>query len=144
MGHFNKKVILKYLYDQLTGNFMGFLIGMSATSLVSQFFETRGLRNLWGITSKKTIVDKDTFANLEWVISIFIGFIVFEVFTKVLREKIKKSFPALKTKAFRFIIVNDLKNKAVRLMSFFNERRLGLFSSFYGSVKTTFAKYSKR
>ena len=144
MGHFNKKVILKYLYDQLTGNFMGFLIGMSATSLVSQFFETRGLRNLWGLTSKKTVVDKDTFANLEWVISIFIGFIVFEVFTKVLREKIKKSFPALKTKVFRFIIVNDLKNKATRIMSFLNERRLGLFSSFYGSVKTTFARYSKR
>jgi hypothetical protein len=144
MGHFSKKVILKYLYDQLTGNFMGFLIGMSAASLVSQFFETRSLRNLWGITSKKTVVDKDTFANLEWIISIIIGFIVFEVFTKVLKERLNKSLPALKAKVFRFIIKNDLKNKAVHTISFLDNKRLVLFSTFYGSVKTTFAKYSRR
>ena len=69
----SRKVVLRYLYDQLTGNFAGFLIGMSATTLVSQFYETRGLRNLWGLTSKKTVVDKDTFSNLEWIISIVIS-----------------------------------------------------------------------
>lgn len=144
MGHFNKKVILKYLYDQLTGNFMGFLIGMSATSLVSQFFETRGLRNLWGITSKKTVVDKDTFANLEWIIAIVIGFVVFEVITKVVRERLNESLPFLKRKVFRFVIANDLKNRTVDLASYIQNKRVVLFSSFYGSLRNTYSKYSKR
>lgn len=53
MKYFNRKAITQYLYDQLTGNFAGFLIGLSATSLVSQFFETRSLKNFWGLGAKK-------------------------------------------------------------------------------------------
>ena len=142
--YLTKKVILKYLYDQLTGNFMGFLIGLSATSLVSKFFETRGLKNLWGITSKKTVVDKDTFANLEWIISIVIGFIVFEVMTKVVKDKIDKYLPVLKSKLYRFIIANNLRSRSSALGIALNNKRVVLFSSVYGSVKSTFTKYSKR
>jgi hypothetical protein len=138
MKYFNKTAILKYLYDQLTGNFMGFLIGLSATSLVSQFFETRGLRNLWGLTSKKTVVDKETFANIEWIISIVVGFIVFEIITKVVREKLNR--PGLRTKFLRWVIRNEIPGRFQSL----NNKRIVVFAGVYGAVKNTFSKYSKR
>jgi hypothetical protein len=100
----NRKNILRYLYDQLTGNFAGFLIGMSASGLVSRFFEKRGLKNLWGLAAKKTVVSKDTFGWLEWSISILIGFIVFEIITKVLKERMERNFPKYKRTFFRWII----------------------------------------
>jgi hypothetical protein len=144
MGYLNKKVILKYLYDQLTGNFMGFLIGLSATSLVSRFFETRSLRNLWGLSSKKTVVDKETFANLEWIISIIVGFVVFEIITKIVKEKIDRYFPTIRTKVYRFIITNNLKAKLASITAVFQGKRIVLFASVYGSIKNTFTKFSKR
>jgi hypothetical protein len=144
MQYLSKKVILKYLYDQLTGNFMGFLIGLSATGLVSQFFEKRGLRNLWGISSKKTVVDKDTFANLEWIISIVIGFIVFEIMTKVVKKKIDLYSPLAKRKALRWAITNEVPQKLGGLNLEIKNLRVVLFSTVHGAVKNTFTKYSKR
>src|SRR6186713_3155701 len=108
MQKLSLKTVYKYLYDQLTGNFLGFLIGASATGLVSQFFETRGLKNLWGLTAKKTVVDKGTFQNLEWIISIVIGFIVFEIMTKVVKAKLEKHLPRYKRILFRWIIKVNL------------------------------------
>ena len=140
----NKKAILKYLYDQLTGNFMGFMIGLSATGLVSQFFETRSIRNFWGLASKKTVVDKETFANLEWIISIIIGFIVFEIMTKVVKKKIDESFPFLKRRVLRWAIMNDVPEKLERLTLELRNKRVALFSTVHGTVKNTFEKYSKR
>lgn len=128
------KVILRYLYDQLTGNFMGFLIGMSATSLVSRFFETRGLKNLWGLTAKKTVVDKATFSNLEWILSIVIGFIVFEIFTKVIKEKIDKNFPRYKVKVMRWMITNNIPEKASALGIKLNQQRIALFAAVHQAV----------
>src|SRR5688572_32543797 len=111
MQKLSLKTISRYLYDQLTGNFLGFLIGASATKLVSQFFETRGLKNLWGLTAKKTVVDKGTFANLEWIISILIGFIVFEIMTMIVKARIDQHAPGIKTRLFRWAIVNDVPNE---------------------------------
>jgi len=144
MKYLNRKTILKYLYDQLTGNFMGFLIGLSATSFVSHFFETRSLRNLWGLTAKRTVVDKDTFANLEWIASIVIGFIVFEIVTKVLKARIDKYFPLLKTRVFRWAITNGVPEKTERLQQDFRNKRTVFFSGIHVAMKNTLAKYSKR
>lgn len=101
MKYINRRVIGTYLLDQLTGNFLGFVVGMLASGLVSRFFETRSVRNLWGLASKKTVVDKDTFTTLEWVISLVIGFIVFEVVTKVIRERLSAGWPTYRTKVNR-------------------------------------------
>jgi hypothetical protein len=108
---FNKKAALKYLYDQLTGNFLGFLVGFSATTLVSRFFEARSIKNLWGLTSRKTVVDKDTFSMLEWMVSIVVGFIVFEIMTKVVKERIDKYFPIYKYKLMRWLVGNNVHQK---------------------------------
>ena len=81
------KSFIKYVYNNYIGNFLGFVIGMASTRLVSYFFTTRSIRNLWGIAAKKPVVDKQTFNALEWMISIIIGFIVFEVISKWITRK---------------------------------------------------------
>src|SRR5687768_5569625 len=142
MKYFNRKEVTQYLYDQLTGNFAGFLIGISATSLVSQFFETRSLKNLWGLGAKRTVVDKETFSNLEWIISILIGFIAFEIMTKVVKEKIVKYFPVYKLRILRWMVKNEWH---VRLKPYnLNHKRLALFSGFNDSLKRTLNRYSQR
>ena len=78
---------LQYMYSNFTGNFIGFAIGMASTRLVKHFFTTRSIKNLWGITAKKTVVDKQTFSAMEWMISIIIGFLVFEIISKWVQKK---------------------------------------------------------
>ena len=85
-----------YLYNNFLGNFLGFIIGLSSTKLVAYFFATRSIKNLWGLTSRKTLVDKQTFSILEWTISILIGFIVFEIFSKGLKKKFEENLPSFK------------------------------------------------
>jgi hypothetical protein len=106
MKYPTQKSILKYTYDQLTGSFMGFLLGMAATRLVSRFFVTKSIRNLWGLTAKKTVVDRQTYHALEWIISIVIGFIVFEIVTKVIKKKIDEKFPIYKFRFLRWMVRN--------------------------------------
>ena len=144
MKYFNRKVMTQYLYDQLTGNFAGFLIGISASGLVSQFFETRSLKNLWGLGAKKTIVDKETFSNLEWIISIVIGFIAFEIMTKVVKEKIDRHFPAFRFRLLRGAVRG---NWHVRLQGFqmaLKKRRVVFVTGMHTTLKSTLDKYSQR
>jgi hypothetical protein len=144
MKYLDKKTIAKYLYDQLTGNFAGFLIGMSATGLVSQFFETRSLKNLWGLGAKKTVINKETFSNLEWVISIIIGFIAFEIMTKVVKEKIDKYFPVYRLRLFRWLVRNNFHARIKEYQKFFSNQRVIFFASMHSALKSTFSKFSQR
>ena len=143
MKYFNKKTLLKYLYDQLTGNFAGFIVGMSATGLVSNFFETRSIRNLWGIASRKTIIDKGTYQNLEWIISIVIGFVVFEIMTKVVKEKLDRYFPVYKKQLFRWIIRTNMQPRVKQVLLDLSNKRVSLFSSFNDRLKSSFSKATK-
>lgn len=76
-----------YLYNNFLGNFLGFIIGMASTRLVSHFFATKSIKNLWGLTARKTLVDKQTFTMMEWAVSILIGFIVFEIVSKAVKKR---------------------------------------------------------
>jgi len=87
---------VEYLYSNFTGNFLGFAIGMASARLVSHFFTTRSIKNLWGITARKTVVDKQTFSAMEWMISIIIGFIVFEIISKWVKKKMDELLPKYK------------------------------------------------
>lgn len=86
-----------YLYNNFVGNFLGFIVGMASTRLVSHFFATRNIKNLWGLTARKTIVDKQTFNILELSISIIIGFIVFEIISKGVKKKMDEMLPSWKS-----------------------------------------------
>src|SRR5215210_3765926 len=103
MKHRSIKKIAHYIYDKATGTFAGFVIGMAATGVVSRYFETRSIRNLWGLTAKKKVVDKQTFGQLEWIFSILIGFIVFDIITKVIRKKIDALLPRYKIMLLRWM-----------------------------------------
>lgn len=87
---------LEYVYNNYIGNFLGFVIGMLSTRLVSHYFTTRSIRNLWGLTTHKTVVDRQTYNTLEWTISIIIGFIVFEIVSKWLKKKLNEWLPKYK------------------------------------------------
>lgn len=82
------KKFIAYICNNFIGNFLGFAIGVASTGLISHFFTTRSIRNLWGLTARKTVVDKQTFSAMEWMISIIFGFIVFEIVSKWLKKKI--------------------------------------------------------
>lgn len=90
---FTKQAMLEYLYSALSGRLLGFVVGAWATGFLSKFFETRGIQNLWGLKSKKVLLDKGTFENLEWIVSVVIGYFVFEIFEKVVRERIRTHWP---------------------------------------------------
>jgi len=138
---FNKRRIFQYLRDQLTGNFAGFLIGMSATSLVSHFFETRSLRNLWGLTAHKKVLAKETFSNLEWIFSIVIGFVVFEIMTKVVKERIIRNYPRYKFPLLRWILRNQLHVKLKTYQIQLRGNRIMFFGAVFQGVKQACSRF---
>ena len=87
---------LEYIYGNFAGNFLGFMIGLASARLVSRFFATRSIKNLWGLTTSKTLVDKKTFNAMEWIISVIIGFIVFEIISKWVKRKVDQMLPKYK------------------------------------------------
>jgi len=101
------KELSKYAFDQLKGNFLGFVVGTLAARLVSTFFETRKISNLWGLTSRKTIVSSGTFHFLEWFCALVVGFIAFEVVSKLVKEKLATSRIARFTKSLVASEKND-------------------------------------
>lgn len=102
MNNLHIKKLAPYIYDKATGSFSGFMIGLSASGLTSWFFETRSIRNLWGLTAKKTLVSKQTYGTLEWVIAALVGYLVFEVFMKLMKEKAENKL--LKRKVLRWLV----------------------------------------
>ena len=106
------KKFIEYLYNNFIGNFLGFAIGMASTRLVSHYFTTRSIKNLWGLTARKTVVDKQTFSGLEWMISIIIGFIVFEIISKWVKKKTDAMLP--KYKLTRWMVDEAAPQEAVK------------------------------
>ena len=100
----NRKAILSYLSEQFIGRFTGFIIGLWATSLISHFFTTRSIHNLWGLTARKTVVSKQTFTNLEWIASVLIGYIVFEVVARITKNKIGPWLTRFRFRLFRLMV----------------------------------------
>ncbi|HEY0273134.1 MAG TPA: hypothetical protein VGC22_08100 [Chitinophaga sp.] len=86
----------EYILNNYIGNFLGFVVGLLSTKLVSSYFTTRSIHNLWGLTTHKTIVTKHTYTTLEWSISIVIGFIVFELVSKWLKKAVSDLLPKYK------------------------------------------------
>ena len=90
------KNIFRYFADQFFGSFTGFIIGLWASRLVSHFFATRSIKNLWGLTAKKTLVDKQTFGMLEWLASVVVGYLVFEVVVRFVKNYVAPRLPMLR------------------------------------------------
>jgi len=112
------KQLTLYLYNNFLGNFVGFVVGILSTRLVSHFFATRSIKNLWGLASKKTLVDKQTFNILEWSISIFIGFLVFEIISKALKKKLIELVPIWKISFKRWMEKDHFHNQSNNINSY--------------------------
>ena len=102
--------LAEYIYNNYVGNFLGFVIGMISTRLVSHYYTTRSIRNLWGLAARKTVVDKQTYSMMEWAISILIGFIVFEIVSKWLKKKLDELLP--RYKLTKWLVEQEHKNLA--------------------------------
>lgn len=98
---------LEYVYNNYVGNFLGFVIAMMSSRLVSHYFTTRSIKNLWGLTAHKTVINKHTYTNLEWAITIVIGFIVFELVSKWLTKKLQQLLP--KYKFTKWLVASEEK-----------------------------------
>ena len=96
----DRKTILYYLSEQFIGRFTGFMLGLWASRLISHFFTTRSIHNLWGLTARKTVVTRQAFSNLEWIASVLIGYIVFEIVLRIIKNKIG---PLLSKSRFRLL-----------------------------------------
>src|SRR6185437_15259946 len=94
----NGKRFLNYFINEVIGWFTGFIIGMWATNVVSIFFEKRGIKNLWGLTAKRKVLDKDTFEHIEWIVSVVIGFIVYEIISRFIKDKLVPQIKAFSEK----------------------------------------------
>jgi hypothetical protein len=111
----NKEKIVRiseYLFDKITGTFTGFVVGLWAASLVSHFFATKSIKNLWGLASKKTIVDKQTYNILEWTASVLIGYIVFEVVIRIIKKKLDPWFEIQKSKFRNWFLEEEFRTLA--------------------------------
>ena len=102
----------EYLFDKITGTFAGFVIGLWAASLVSHFFATRSIKNLWGLASKKTVVDKQTYSILEWVASVVIGYLVFEIVLRIIKKHLGPWIDAQKQKFKNLLFQERLQTES--------------------------------
>ena len=111
----NQKSLFNYFSDQFIGRFTGFIIGLWASQLVHHFFTTRSIHNLWGLTAKKTVVSRQTFGHLEWISSVLIGYIVFEIILRILKNKVGPWSSALRFRLLRRMVERGWNIKRLRL-----------------------------
>lgn len=103
-GLFQK--FIQYLCNNFIGNFIGFTVGMASTRLVSHYFATRSIKNLWGLTTHKTVLDKTTYSNLQFIVSVVIGFIAFEIISKWIKKKTDSLMLKYKTSVEQWLAKN--------------------------------------
>ena len=88
----------KYFMEEIFGQGIGWIAGIFAVEIMSNFFEKRSWTNLWGLWSDKMVINDTSFTIGEWTISIIIGFIVMKIFNKlsliaIRKTSIKEEFP---------------------------------------------------
>ena len=66
----------KFVANEVLNLAVGYLAGLTASSLVSRFFVKKGLVNLWGLTSKREALSKDDYGWLLFAASYVIGLAV--------------------------------------------------------------------
>jgi hypothetical protein len=70
------KKLTNFLSEEVLNLSIGYLAGLLASNLVSQFFVKRGLVNLWGLTARREALKKDNYEWLMFISSYLIGLLV--------------------------------------------------------------------
>ncbi len=83
----------KFFMEEVLGEAIGYLAGLWAYLLVSEFFVARKFGNLWGVFSKKQGVSKDEFSWIifftSFIFGLFVMIIVKQMTKKLLNPKEK-------------------------------------------------------
>jgi hypothetical protein len=66
----------QFLVGEATNLAVGYLAGLSASTLVSQFFVRKKLGNLWGLAAQREAVSRDDYDWLIFGSSYLIGLVV--------------------------------------------------------------------
>lgn len=70
------KKFISFVGQEAMNLSVGYFAGLMASNLVSQFFVRRGLGNLWGLTTKRSALNKDDYDWVMFFTSYAIGLIV--------------------------------------------------------------------
>ncbi|MCC7245751.1 MAG: hypothetical protein IT269_08740 [Saprospiraceae bacterium] len=70
------KRFFNFLLNEVLNLAVGYLAGLTASNLVSQFFVRRKLGNLWGLAAKREAVSRDDYDWLLFIASYVIGLVV--------------------------------------------------------------------
>jgi hypothetical protein len=84
------KKFFQFVAGEVTNLAVGYLAGLWASSLVSQFFVKKGLVNLWGLTAKKEALQKDDYGWLLFMASYAIGLTVMITVNYLMKKLGKK------------------------------------------------------
>jgi hypothetical protein len=89
------KKVANTVFEELIANGVGWIAGLLSVDVVKMFFIEKKWYNAWGIFSKKSAVDSDTFAILEWAATALIGFLVMFLINMLIKKVIfrKKEIP---------------------------------------------------
>ena len=74
--------------EELISNAIGWIAGLVSVDLLSHFFAVRSWKNGWGLFSRKTMIDADTFSIIEWSITAIFGFIVLYSVNKFIMKRL--------------------------------------------------------
>ncbi len=81
-----------FVAGEITNLAVGYLAGLSASMLVSEFFVRKKLGNLWGLAAKREAVNRDDYEWLMFIASYVIGLIVM-VSVNYLMKRLRKPEP---------------------------------------------------
>ena len=88
LGQFTKAKFKRLIFSQTIGNFIGFAVAILATTFFShQITERRSVKNLFGLIERKQTVVNNIPEWLQWLLSVLIGFIVFEFVNYIIQTK---------------------------------------------------------
>ncbi|MFN0216239.1 MAG: hypothetical protein ACKVT2_18420 [Saprospiraceae bacterium] len=88
------KKFLHFVSGEILNLSVGYLAGLTASKLVSNFFEKKRLGNLWGLTAKKEVVSKGDYEWLMFGASYAIGLIVMLIVSYLIRRLQGEKNPA--------------------------------------------------
>ncbi|MEO6038086.1 MAG: hypothetical protein ABIQ93_06705 [Saprospiraceae bacterium] len=80
---------INFVAGEVTNLAVGYLAGLSASMLVSEFFVRKKLGNLWGLAAKREAVSRDDYEWLMFVGSYVIGLLVM-VTVNYLMKKLRR------------------------------------------------------
>jgi hypothetical protein len=85
-----RKKIGVFIINEMLGQSMGYLAGLSASYLVSSYFVAKKAGNLWGLFSKKQAVSKDDYEWLMFAASYIIGLAVMALVNYLIKRMFGK------------------------------------------------------